>query len=227
MENKGWVYLIGSSVGLCKIGISENPHKRFADLQNANAAKLQLLGSVQVDDAISYEARLHEHHDNVHNHGEWFKLVNADITKLLQTWQEIVMQAMPPNCTPAPTTNAPPLQFTINVTAQDDSVYVLSFKNASARRVKLFAQDYLKQAPDLEYPLAEKHWIGSGKIWSNGTAGRYEWGMLRDQLLNSGLAENIDKQRWQLTSAGTQALQEIADSPAPNPSEHQSPTTLE
>jgi hypothetical protein len=105
----------------------------------------------------------------------------------------------------------PPAKETIKIEIQDgNNTKFLHLDNEQAKRAKLFAGKYLKVAPMSDYPTAEKHYVGSGKIWNNGTSGRREWQEFRQALIDNRLAfENGN--RWHLTESGRRAMMRLRE----------------
>jgi len=60
-----------------KIGVSNDPKKRLANLQTSNPKRLHLIGTLR--GGYSLEKRLHAHFAERRVSGEWFKLEEADI----------------------------------------------------------------------------------------------------------------------------------------------------
>jgi hypothetical protein len=58
---------------------------------------------------------------------------------------------------------------------------------AEYERVVLWARECTRLRTTVPHPTAEKYWIGSGKLWSNGKAGRAAFSKLRADLERTGL----------------------------------------
>ena len=70
------IYFIGSvEGGAVKIGKSNNPEKRLAELQTGSSSKLFLYGVIN-NVKEEYELRLHRIFDHLRLEGEWFKLTD-------------------------------------------------------------------------------------------------------------------------------------------------------
>lgn len=85
-----YVYVINSSAGLVKIGVSDNPSRRLATIQKHSPIQLWLFKSLDVGDrglAYEIESLSHNHLSEFRSHGEWFK-VDAEIA-----WHCINMKA--------------------------------------------------------------------------------------------------------------------------------------
>lgn len=66
-----FIYFIADRTsGKVKIGISNDPDKRLANLQTANGNKLEMLHVVQGD--VSLEQSFHKKFKHLHMSGEWF-----------------------------------------------------------------------------------------------------------------------------------------------------------
>lgn len=79
-----YVYIIQSSNGYIKIGVSANPNKRLGDLQTANPHKLYLQLSIKCCDeesAYQLETLLHERYQDLQANGEWFDCALESVVK--------------------------------------------------------------------------------------------------------------------------------------------------
>jgi hypothetical protein len=105
----------------------------------------------------------------------------------------------------------PPAKETIKIEIQDgNNTKFLHLDNGQVKRAKRFAEKYLKLAKMSDYPTAEKHYVGSGKIWSNGKADRQGWQEFRQALIDNRLAfENGN--RWHLTESGRRAMMRLTN----------------
>ena len=63
----------------------------------------------------------------------------------------------------------------------------INVEAAEYERVVLFARECIKVRAVTPNPTAEKYWVGSGLLWSNGKAGRAAFGKLRADLERAGL----------------------------------------
>lgn len=75
-------FIYNSETQHVKIGRSENVKRRLANLQNANSARLKLIGTIPMD----CEKEWHEEFKRYRGYGEWFLLVEP----LLQALRERV-----------------------------------------------------------------------------------------------------------------------------------------
>lgn len=68
--------IIDSSLGLCKLGYSQDPQRRCAELQVGNPHLLRVVHSVRVDRcrARALERRLHFELNHLRCKGEWFRI---------------------------------------------------------------------------------------------------------------------------------------------------------
>ena len=66
-----------------KIGIAFNPKKRLTELQTSNPFSLILLRAFKVMDARAIERSLHSHYAASCVRGEWFKLSDKDIERIM------------------------------------------------------------------------------------------------------------------------------------------------
>lgn len=82
MRNPGFMYLIGSQVGLFKIGASNNPELRVRGLGCSHPWKLWLVWKIGLSHeykARSLEENLHYHFRRVRAYCEWFSLSTKDV----------------------------------------------------------------------------------------------------------------------------------------------------
>lgn len=83
-ENYGCVYLVKHPHDLYKIGIARNPAIRLAELQVGSPYLLELVGSMLTNEVVSWEQDLHARYKEQRVRGEWFKLSDSDVFKLLK-----------------------------------------------------------------------------------------------------------------------------------------------
>lgn len=57
-----------------KIGISKDIKRRFKNLQTGSPLELRLMGSIESDNDLELEKKLHEKYKGKHVHREWFRL---------------------------------------------------------------------------------------------------------------------------------------------------------
>jgi len=75
-----FVYLIRSSNGSHKIGVSKNPKNRTKQLQTANDHELTLISMSECKYPNKVEKTLHNLYCNDHKLGEWFNLsINEEL----------------------------------------------------------------------------------------------------------------------------------------------------
>jgi len=75
----GYVYIIRSSNGLYKIGLSHNVQLRISQHQKAHSDEvLQLIRVIETDNMMHTEQQLHNIFDRKRVHGEWFALSEDD-----------------------------------------------------------------------------------------------------------------------------------------------------
>lgn len=82
-----YIYIIQNKAGEIKIGKSDKPIKRLAQLQTGNSNKLKLLAVVQTKDKY-LERRLHSMFFLHKKHGEWFNLNSDGLALLLDYLRE-------------------------------------------------------------------------------------------------------------------------------------------
>jgi hypothetical protein len=108
-------------------------------------------------------------------------------------------------------TEPPTAKETIKLELRDGNyIKFLHFDGEQSERTKLFAAKYLKIAGMSDYPTAEKHYVGSGKIWSNGKADRQSWQEFRQALIDNRLAFE-QSNRWHLTESGRRAMMRLTN----------------
>lgn len=78
----GQVYLVHSELNLYKIGQSKNASCRVACLATSSPVALELIHTIECDDRISAERRLHEEYSSLRRNGEWFKLSPEDVEQI-------------------------------------------------------------------------------------------------------------------------------------------------
>jgi len=81
-----YVYVIESTSGHFKIGMSDDPARRLRQLESTKGPfKLNLIffwGYATRDIASTVEKRLHKEFDRTRANGEWFALSSSDLMKL-------------------------------------------------------------------------------------------------------------------------------------------------
>lgn len=77
--NFEYLYLVSSAIGLCKIGTSSDPTKRFRQLHTASPVVLTLLGYVKYNRRDFLETNLHTLFSHKRKKGEWFDLSKEQI----------------------------------------------------------------------------------------------------------------------------------------------------
>src|SRR5665647_308655 len=85
------IYFIGSlESGTVKIGRSNDPENRLAELQTGNPHKLVLYGVID-DVSHELETRLHQLFDHLHINSEWFKLTDELLQFMINKTDETSM----------------------------------------------------------------------------------------------------------------------------------------
>ena len=75
----GYVYVIKSSSGLCKIGLTSDVHRRLAELRRDYPSESLVVARViETDNMMWTERQLHSLFSRRHVHGEWFALMESD-----------------------------------------------------------------------------------------------------------------------------------------------------
>jgi len=81
-DGQEYIYALGHPHGFAKIGRSENPRERCADLQTGSPYELWLIVQVPVPDSRQIETQLHERLADKRRRGEWFELDYDDYDDL-------------------------------------------------------------------------------------------------------------------------------------------------
>ncbi len=85
----------------------------------------------------------------------------------------------------------------------------INVEPAEYERVVLFARECIKLRVTTANPTAEKYWIGSGLLWSNGKAGRAAFSKLRADLERAGLWTR-SASGYEFTPEGWEFIEETA-----------------
>ncbi len=94
-DSDGYVYLILNTISnFYKIGISNNPPRRFAALQNQSGCKIIpviiLKLAAEIDDSdYEIEILLHNYFKDKKIRGEWYSLNHADVSEIIELFWEI------------------------------------------------------------------------------------------------------------------------------------------
>ena len=84
-NSSGFIYLIDGGNGLFKIGKTiDDPYARFKEIQNMSPVKLELLYQIDSNEIGQVEYMLHRIFDKQRAHGEWFKLTQEQVEKLME-----------------------------------------------------------------------------------------------------------------------------------------------
>jgi hypothetical protein len=95
LARSGWVYFARCSVtGLVKIGASRAPKRRLADLQRATPSRLVLEAKLYSRHAFSLESALHFRFRDAREIGEWFRLTDVDVARLVNEHRPPVVQEL-------------------------------------------------------------------------------------------------------------------------------------
>lgn len=79
-----WVYIIVSSVGVCKVGKSTNPHKRFGTILSSSPVSVYPLICISYNpDIIDLEKEIHDSFSSKLSHGEWYYITIKDIFDII------------------------------------------------------------------------------------------------------------------------------------------------
>lgn len=79
MKKSGYVYLIESSHGVYKIGLSRDPQNRIATFGILLPFPVEFVCLIQTDDMRALETQLHTRYADKRINGEWFALDTADV----------------------------------------------------------------------------------------------------------------------------------------------------
>jgi hypothetical protein len=77
--NPGFVYLVGSPDGYCKIGRAKEIHARIAAINLQLPFRVELIHSIETSDMVWAERWLHKKYAHCRMNGEWFLLTAEDI----------------------------------------------------------------------------------------------------------------------------------------------------
>jgi Meiotically Up-regulated Gene 113 (MUG113) protein len=75
----GWVYVVKSADGHCKIGRTGNLETRIKALKANHIEDIEIVHTIKTDDMFDLETTLHSHFANKRVKGEWFNLAPKDI----------------------------------------------------------------------------------------------------------------------------------------------------
>lgn len=78
---QGYVYILGSELGIYKIGRTKNVELRMKQLEGI-PFKTELIHTIPCEDDTKFEAELHERYKSKRKTGEWFELSKKDIEEL-------------------------------------------------------------------------------------------------------------------------------------------------
>ena len=76
------IYIIGHDNAF-KIGYSNDPNARVKQIQTGNENKIELLWSMERNDAIKLETHLHRCFQKHRKNGEWFDRSNLSIERVV------------------------------------------------------------------------------------------------------------------------------------------------
>lgn len=82
-ENKTAIYIIEGKRNIVKIGISKDPKKRLRGLKTGSPYELELLATNWSCMSTVIETRLHVKYKQYQLSGEWFKLPENELVKLI------------------------------------------------------------------------------------------------------------------------------------------------
>lgn len=129
---KSFIYCIRASDGRIKIGISDKPESRLAQMQTAHAEVLSILWTVSVskNNAKFIERSIHNELTSFHVRGEWFN-VCPDFARRIAEENRALKQPKKParSLTPVPTQltpidRSPPSTEEIRVGGNEESVFI-------------------------------------------------------------------------------------------------------
>lgn len=95
---EGYVYFIRNNEGYIKIGIATDVQKRLAQLQTANAHKLELVGAIPHIRYKDIEVRLHEQFADKRLLGEWFEISGDDVVQVLMEYRDGIEYGLREHC---------------------------------------------------------------------------------------------------------------------------------
>lgn len=65
-----------------KIGIATNPETRMSIMSSGTPHELELITTIETNDAKEVEKTLHQFFSMAHHRGEWYKLTQGDVNSL-------------------------------------------------------------------------------------------------------------------------------------------------
>lgn len=78
----GYVYIV-ESMGLHKIGKSNDPRRRIIELNQTNCSEINKVGCFKVKNATTTEKMIHKKYKQYKHHGEWFKLTISQVEEII------------------------------------------------------------------------------------------------------------------------------------------------
>ena len=81
-QRRGVIYILKADNGLYKIGKTSNPDKRLPRLAIQLPYQITVVRTIWTDDIDGLESGLHHRFADKRAHGEWFRLIQADIDEL-------------------------------------------------------------------------------------------------------------------------------------------------
>lgn len=82
--HQGYVYVVEAEPGVVKIGRSKDPERRVSQLSTGNPNTLELLASVECENALEAERRLHREYSTEKASGEWFDIGAEERDELIE-----------------------------------------------------------------------------------------------------------------------------------------------
>lgn len=87
-DRSGYVYVLRADNGLYKIGWAKILDKRIKKLEIVLPYELELIVSIQSENALALEGELHKHFADKRKKGEWFNLEAEDIVHIKSKGKE-------------------------------------------------------------------------------------------------------------------------------------------
>jgi hypothetical protein len=76
-------FILNQEKALVKIGVSANAKRRLFELKSHNSDRLELLKTIDSEDAEKLESNLHKKFKHIHAYGEWFSY-NDDLKSFIE-----------------------------------------------------------------------------------------------------------------------------------------------
>ena len=89
------VYVFRDTKGLYKIGVSNDPVRRMADIRRTHPDEYECLHLIPTENAFRLESFLHDYFASKRVHGEWFRLNERDMIYLRKAGDHLLNHQQP------------------------------------------------------------------------------------------------------------------------------------